>query len=66
MTGIKYKLAHKRASQENWNITEREQKRRLIQLLESLVVKLTDEINGMREIEKQENQLKTKTAAVAA
>jgi hypothetical protein len=66
MTGIKYKLAHKRASQENWNITEREQKMRLIQLLEALVVKLTDEINGIREHEKQENQLKTKTAAVAA
>jgi hypothetical protein len=45
MTGIKYKLAHKRAEQENWNVTENTQKKRLIQLLERLTVQLKDEIN---------------------
>jgi hypothetical protein len=34
MTGIKYKLAHKRAELENWNITENTQEKRLIQKLE--------------------------------
>jgi hypothetical protein len=46
MTGIKYKLAHKRAGNENWNITERAQKRRLVQLLERLAAQLRDELNA--------------------
>jgi hypothetical protein len=46
MTGMKYKLAHKRAESENWNITERAQKTRLIQILERLVVQLRDELNA--------------------
>jgi hypothetical protein len=45
MTGIKNKLAHKRAEQENWNVTENTQKKRLIQLLEGLALQLKDEIN---------------------
>jgi hypothetical protein len=45
MTGIKYKLAHKRAEQENWNVTENTQKKRLIQLLEGLALQLKVEIN---------------------
>jgi hypothetical protein len=45
MTGIKYKLAHKRAEQENWNVTENTQKKQLIQLFERLAIQLKDEIN---------------------
>jgi hypothetical protein len=45
MAGVKYKLAHKRAEQENWNVAENTQKKRLIQLLERLTVQLKDEIN---------------------
>ena len=45
MTGIKYKVAHKRAGQENWNISERAQKIRLIRILEKLVVQLKEEVN---------------------
>ena len=45
MTGIKYKLAHKRVEQGFWNTTERAQKKRLIQILERLTVQLKDEIN---------------------
>jgi hypothetical protein len=44
MKGIKYKLAHKRAERSNWNITERAQKKRLIQFLEGLTVQLKNEI----------------------
>lgn len=43
MTGIKYKLAHRRAERENWNITEEAQKKRLIQILENLTVQLKGE-----------------------
>ena len=46
MTGIKYKLAHKRAEQENWNVTENTQKKRLIQLLERLAIQLNDEVES--------------------
>jgi hypothetical protein len=56
MTGIKYKLAHKRAGQENWNISERAQKRRLIQILEELVAQLKDQMDA-------DVQIKTATAA---
>lgn len=45
MTGIKYKLAHKRAEQENWNITEHTQKKLLIRILEGLAIQLKGEMN---------------------
>lgn len=44
-TGIKYKLAHKRAEQENWNITEHTQKKLLIRILEGLAIQLKGEKN---------------------
>ena len=44
MTGIKYKIAHKRAGLENWNITERAQKRRQTQILEKLAARLKEEL----------------------
>jgi hypothetical protein len=45
MTGIKYKLAHKRAEQENWNITEHTQKKLLTRILKGLVIQLKGEMN---------------------
>jgi hypothetical protein len=45
MTGIKYKLAHKRAEQDNWNITEHTQKKLLIRILEGLAFQLKGEKN---------------------
>jgi hypothetical protein len=45
MTGIKYKLAHRRADRENWNISEYAQKKRLVQLLEKFTAQLKDEIS---------------------
>jgi len=43
MTGLKYKLAHKRAEKENWNITDDAQRNRLIQILQELIDKLEGE-----------------------
>lgn len=45
MTGIKYKLTHKRGEQENWNITEHTQKKLLIRILEGLAIQLKGEMN---------------------
>lgn len=44
MTGIKYKLAHRRSERENWNITETAQKK-LVQILERLAVQLKVEMS---------------------
>src|ERR671923_574246 len=43
MTGFKYKLAHKRAQKGKWNITDSVQRKRLIQILQELTVKLKSE-----------------------
>jgi hypothetical protein len=45
MTGIKYKLAHKRADRENWNISEFAQKKRVRQLLVKFTAQLKNEIS---------------------
>ena len=44
MTGLKYKLAHKRAEKEKWNISDNTQRKRLIQMLEELTGELKREI----------------------
>ena len=43
MTGLKYKLAHKRAEKEKWNTTDNAQRKRLIQILEELIGQLKRE-----------------------
>ena len=43
MTGLKYKLAHKRAEKENWNITDNAQRNRLIEILQELIDQLKGE-----------------------
>jgi hypothetical protein len=40
MTGLKYKLAHKRAEKEKWNISDNAQRKRLIQVLQELIDQL--------------------------
>jgi hypothetical protein len=45
MTGFKYKIAHKRAEREDWNVSEHAQKKRLLQILERLTHQLKGEIN---------------------
>src|SRR5215208_2970360 len=44
MTGLKYKLAHKRAEKEKWNSTDNTQRKRLIQVLQELIVQLKREM----------------------
>jgi hypothetical protein len=43
MTGLKYKLAHKRADKDKWNISEGTQKKHLIKYLEDMAEKLKSE-----------------------
>ena len=44
MTGLKYKLAHKRAEKEKWNTTDNAQRKRLIQVLQELIGQLKREM----------------------
>jgi hypothetical protein len=44
MTGLKYKLAHKRAEKEKWNTTDNAQRKRLIQVLQELISQLKREM----------------------
>lgn len=37
MTGIKYKLAHKRADKESWSASDRAQRKRLIAILQEMI-----------------------------
>jgi hypothetical protein len=37
MIGLKYKLAHKRADRNNWSLSDNAQRKRLIEILESLI-----------------------------
>jgi len=43
LTGLKYKLAHKRADKEKWNTTVKTQKKRLVKLLQEMVMQLQKE-----------------------
>jgi hypothetical protein len=44
MKGIKYKLAHKRAGRLNWNTSDNQQRKQLVQILEELVIQMKREI----------------------
>jgi hypothetical protein len=43
MTGLKYKLAHKRAEKDKWSMTDSAQRERLIQILQELIAQLKNE-----------------------
>lgn len=43
LTGLKYKLAHKRADKDNWSTTAKTQKKRLVKLLQELIMQLQKE-----------------------
>lgn len=43
LTGLKYKLAHKRADKDKWNTSARTQKKRLIKLLQEFIAQLEKE-----------------------
>ncbi|MBO9205091.1 MULTISPECIES: hypothetical protein [Niastella] len=40
LTGLKYKLAHKRADKDRWNISDKAQRKRLIKMLKDMIVQL--------------------------
>ncbi len=40
LTGLKYKLAHKRADKDKWNISDKTQRKHLIQFLKDMIEKL--------------------------
>jgi hypothetical protein len=40
LTGLKFKLAHKRADKDNWNVSEKGQRKRLIKFLKDIIVQL--------------------------
>jgi hypothetical protein len=44
MTGLKYKLAHRRAEREKWNVSDDAQRKHLIQILEELTGQLKREM----------------------
>ena len=46
MTGMKYKLAHKRAEKEKWSATDNAQRKRLIQALQESINQLESEMAG--------------------
>ncbi|HYG15737.1 MAG TPA: hypothetical protein VEC12_08295 [Bacteroidia bacterium] len=43
LTGVKVKLAHKRAGSEKWNITEKTQRKKLIKVLQDMIAELEKE-----------------------
>ncbi|HEX9320016.1 MAG TPA: hypothetical protein VF884_13870 [Nitrososphaeraceae archaeon] len=45
MTGLKYKLAHKRAEKEKWSSTDKAQRKRLIQILQEMIAQLKLDVN---------------------
>jgi len=61
MTGIKYKVAHKRADKDKWNITEKGQHKRLIKLLKEFTAEL--EKQGPQPIGTTQAKEKVKVAA---
>jgi len=44
MTGIKFKLAHKRADHEKWSASERAQRRRLVKFLREMIERIEKEL----------------------
>jgi hypothetical protein len=49
LTGLKYKLAHKRADKDKWSVTARTQRKRLIKVLQELISQLEKEPEEMPE-----------------
>src|SRR5438045_8904810 len=52
LTGLKFKIAHKRAGSEKWSATPRTQRKRMIKFLEAIIAEPkkygTDDLNGQR------------------
>ena len=45
MTGIKYKLAHKRYDKKNWSASDKAQRKKLIKILQQMIDRLKEEVD---------------------
>ena len=43
MTGLKFKLAHKRSTKNTWNVSDEKQRKELIKILKGFIKELEDE-----------------------
>jgi hypothetical protein len=48
LTGVKYKLAHKRANKDKWSVTDKTQRKRLIKLLQDMIKQLEKDPEEVR------------------
>jgi hypothetical protein len=64
LTGLKYKLAHRRADKDKWNISEKAQRKRLIKILKDLIVQLEKEPANLNEAPDTKVVPKPKSAPV--
>ncbi|KTD24870.1 MULTISPECIES: hypothetical protein [Legionella] len=60
MVGLKYKVAHRRASQDDWNISDLAQKKRLLKILQELVTNLEEEIDASKTKKPKKDSLAVK------
>lgn len=49
MSGLKVKIAHKRADTEKWNISDKAQRKRLFKVLQNMIEKLQEEDVGQED-----------------
>jgi len=64
MTGIKFKLAHKRADHEKWSVSDRAQRKRLINFLRRVALSLEQE--SAEDETKKSGEERTPSRAAAA
>jgi hypothetical protein len=50
MTGVKFKVAHKRADKDAWSATENTQKKNVLKLLKELVAELEKEVGPLKKV----------------
>jgi hypothetical protein len=53
LTGLKFKLAHKRFDKEKWSASEAAQKRRLIKIFQRMIAQLESELSAAAQVEPQ-------------
>jgi hypothetical protein len=50
MTGVKFKVAHKRADKNTWSATEQTQKKNILKLLREMVAELEKEVGPLKKV----------------
>ena len=56
LTGFKYKLAHKRADKDKWSVSEKGQRKRLIKLLEEMILTLQQDPENAKPLAVEEQK----------